>query len=142
MSCHGGQGKDGFTQTTRDEQKAMNHALTKEPDKYPVVSVVDSVHEFGKIKEGAVAVYAFPFKNTGAKPLVIDKVTTTCGCTIANYPVQPILPGKTGKISIQFHSKGKMGRQIKPIFIHANTHPSLSQLTITAEVLSSEKDSI
>ncbi len=52
-------------------------------------------HNFGTIKEeiGAVTTQ-FEFTNKGNSPLVIHRVTTSCGCTTPGYTREPVLPGK------------------------------------------------
>src|SRR5699024_4953879 len=137
LACNGNpaQSKEAADRSQLD----LNHALTKNPENYPVITVADSLQEFGKVSQGNVALYTFAFKNTGSKPLVIDEINSTCGCTIPHFSKAPIAPGQYGKIEIAFHSAGLSGRQIKPVFIHANTQPELSQLTITCNVTAPKK---
>lgn len=45
----------------------------------------------------------FEFTNTGDKELVINDVKSSCGCTVPSKPTAPILPGKTGKIEVQYN---------------------------------------
>lgn len=82
---------------------------------------IDSVKNYGKIAEGQVLQVAFRFKNTGDKPLVIKNVRPGCGCTAANPPDKPILPGEEGVINASFDSKGRPGPNKKDIFVTANT---------------------
>lgn len=46
---------------------------------------------------------SFEFTNTGDTPLIITNVLSTCGCTVATKPTEPIMPGKTGKIGIKYN---------------------------------------
>lgn len=61
------------------------------------------VHNFGDIllDSGPVSC-TFTLKNTGSKPAVIYNVTTTCGCTNAEWTKEPIRPGKSGSISVTY----------------------------------------
>ena len=66
--------------------------------------VIDkTVHNFGDIllANGPVSCQ-FSLKNTGSKPAVIYNVTTTCGCTDVEWTREPIMPGKSGKISVTY----------------------------------------
>lgn len=61
--------------------------------------------DYGEIKQGADGNRVFKFKNTGNKPLLIQDVTTTCGCTIPEYPKTAIAPGATGEIKVHYDTK-------------------------------------
>jgi Protein of unknown function (DUF1573). len=82
---------------------------------------IDSLKNYGKIDEGQVLQVAFRFKNTGNKPLVIKSVRPGCGCTAANPPDKPIMPGEEGVINASFDSKGRPGTNKKEIYVSANT---------------------
>ncbi|UAY53539.1 DUF1573 domain-containing protein [Ferruginibacter albus] len=49
----------------------------------------------------------FEFTNTGKDAMIIVNVTPSCGCTHAQFPQQPILPGKSGKISAIYNAANK-----------------------------------
>jgi len=94
-----------------------------------------SEHDFGKLKQGESAEYSFKFTNTGKEPLIIENAQGSCGCTVPQYPKEPIAPGATGKIDVRFNSAGKSGPQQKTVTLTANTDPSVStMLTIKADV--------
>ena len=67
------------------------------------------------------AVAHFKYKNTGDKPLVIQKVQPSCGCTVAETPEKPIAPGEEGVIKGAFDSNGRQGMQHKSLSVQANT---------------------
>lgn len=58
--------------------------------------------DYGTIEKGADGVRVFKFTNTGNEPLIISKVSSSCGCTIPKKPKDPILPGKTGEIEVKY----------------------------------------
>jgi hypothetical protein len=94
-----------------------------------------SEHDFGKLKQGESAEYKFKFTNTGKEPLIIENAQGSCGCTVPNYPKEPIAPGATGTIDVRFNSAGKSGAQQKTVTLTANTDPSITtMLTIKADV--------
>ena len=91
---------------------------------------------FGKITEGQKVEVAFHFKNTGNKPLVVEKVQPSCGCTVAETPKEPIAPGKEGVIKGAFDSNGRVGMQHKSIYVETNTKEAKNQeLVFELEVL-------
>ncbi|MFC5272135.1 DUF1573 domain-containing protein [Adhaeribacter terreus] len=101
----------------------------------PVMSFEKYEHDFGDIKPGDVVKHTFNFKNTGEAPLIIESATASCGCTVPSYPKEPIAPGQSGKIDVQFDSKGKTGQQNKQISIRSNTQPNITELTIKTNIL-------
>ncbi|MEZ5978046.1 MAG: DUF1573 domain-containing protein [Planctomycetota bacterium] len=44
-------------------------------------------HDFGPVLEGEPLEYEFVLENTGDEPVVVDKATTTCKCTVSNLSV-------------------------------------------------------
>lgn len=79
-------------------------------------------HDFGTLKEDnpVVATYNFKFTNVGKKPLIITKVTASCGCTTADFSTVPVLPGKTGTIKVSLHTTAKAGEVDKVLYIYSN----------------------
>ena len=85
---------------------------------------VDSIKNLGRINEGQKLEVSFRFKNTGTKPLIIQSVRPGCGCTVADYPKEPIAPGAEGEITGSFDSQGRENLQRKEIAVTANTKGS------------------
>lgn len=104
-------------------------------DDLPVFSFENETHDFGRIRQGEVVSFVFKFKNTGKRDLVISGQKATCGCTVADYPHNPVKPGEEGQISVSFNSEGKKGMQTKTVTLTANTQPNTKVLTIKAEVI-------
>lgn len=103
--------------------------------KVPVFSFKNETYNFGMITEGEKVHYTFTFENTGNADLVITEAQATCGCTVPDYPKQPIPPGKSGVINVVFNSSGKDGYQRKEIHLKANTIPNIKKLIITGTVI-------
>ena len=111
---------------TTDKEKAGMEAhgsAVNRPDstKLTTIQWLDSSQSLGNIAEGQVVKIKYRFKNSGNKPLVIERVQPGCGCTVADYPKQPIAPGSESEILAEFNSKGKEGLQKKNITVFANT---------------------
>jgi hypothetical protein len=101
----------------------------------PIMKFADVTHDFGKIKQGDKTSYDFKFTNTGKSPLIVTNAVASCGCTTPEWPKEPVLPGKDGKISVTFNSAGKSGLQDKQITITANTNPAQNVVHLIGEVL-------
>ena len=102
----------------------------------PKLAFDKTQHNFGKIGEGdGAASYDFAFKNTGATPLIIQDVRTTCGCTTPEWTKEPIRPGATGFIKVSYDVKGRPGAIDKTISVYSNSTPSPLNLRIIGEVI-------
>lgn len=98
-----------------------------------------SVYNFGKIKEGDKVSYDFKFKNTGTTPLIISNASASCGCTVPDYPHEPIAPGASAVIKVVFDSTGKSGMQNKQVMITSNAVTPSTELFLKGEVQSLNK---
>jgi Protein of unknown function (DUF1573) len=99
----------------------------------------NDVHEFGIVDEGTVVKHLFKFKNTGENPLLITNCRASCGCTVPVWPKEPVAPGATGEIRVEFNTKGKPGTQSKRVTVTANTNPTETFLEVKGEVRSKEQ---
>ncbi len=125
----------GLTPTT-------NPLKTEEPA-VPVgpittMSFEESEYDFGTAQEGDVVKHIYNFTNTGSEPLIISNAKATCGCTVPQWPREPIAPGEKGEIAVEFNTKnkGKVGGQMqsKRVTITANTDPVSNYVTIKGKV--------
>jgi len=78
--------------------------------------------------------FIFEFKNTGKTPLLIQNVQTSCGCTTADKPSEPVQPGKKSKISVKYDTK-RVGDVHKTITVTTNVQTEPIVLTIQGKVL-------
>jgi hypothetical protein len=107
---------------TGSANKAGTSAGVSDSTQFTSIEWLDSANKnFGRIAEGQKLQVAFRFKNTGDKPLIIQKVQPSCGCTIAEQPNEPIMPGKEGEIKASFNSEGRTGPNHKTLYVFANT---------------------
>jgi hypothetical protein len=101
----------------------------------PIMQFDKVFHDFGQMLAGEKVTYSFKFTNTGKTDLIISTAAGSCGCTVPEFPKEPIKPGKTGFIKVQFNSEGRSGIQDKQVTIVANTIPNINELKIRAEVV-------
>ncbi len=104
----------------------------------PVFQFEKETHDFGSITEGEKIQYAFKFKNTGNGDLIIRSANGSCGCTVPEWPREPVPPGGSGVINITFDSSGKHGMQHKTVTVLSNTVPNTKVLNITGEVANAD----
>lgn len=78
-------------------------------------------HDYGDIKKGSDGIYYFEFTNTGTEPLVISSAHGSCGCTIPDYPKEPIAPGAKGKIKVDYDSENRVGPFEKSVTLTSNS---------------------
>lgn len=112
--------------------------VSSDKNAMPVISFKDDFHDFGKINSGEKISYAFKFKNTGKSVLLISNVSTSCGCTVTDYPKQPIKPGEESSVDVSFDSSGRRGLQTKSITVFTNAQPSTITLRIQSLVVEAE----
>ncbi|WP_298738980.1 DUF1573 domain-containing protein [uncultured Chitinophaga sp.] len=93
----------------------------------PEMTFEQTVHNFGEITQGEKVEYAFKFTNTGKKDLLIQNAVSSCGCTVPEWPKEPVKPGESGYLKVVFDSHGKEGYTEKEISIKANTDPPFIQ---------------
>lgn len=118
-----------------EQQNAENISVTVDPNApLPKFQFEKENHDFGTIEEGTIAKYDFEFTNTGEAPLIISNASGSCGCTVPEWPREPIAPGESGKIHVEFNSNGRPGNQTKTVTLNANTMPNKVVLRINAMV--------
>jgi hypothetical protein len=98
------------------------------------ISFEKNSYDFGEIKEGEKVTHEFKFTNNGTIPLIISNATASCGCTVPEYPKEPIAPGESGVIKVIFNSAGKSGMQHKVVTLTTNANPVTTEVYLTGEV--------
>ena len=104
--------------------------LTGDTNQLARISFEESEFDFGEVTEGAIVTHSFKFTNTGKVPLTILNARSTCGCTIPEWPDEPIPPGGTGEILAKFNTDMKKNQQRKAITVTANTYPNETQIML------------
>ncbi len=105
----------------------------------PVMSFDKRVFDFGTIDEGDVVETVFNFTNTGKTDLIVTNASASCGCTIPEWPKEPIKPGAVGVIKVKFNSRGKKNKQNKTVTLSTNTREGKEFLKIIAQVTPEQK---
>ena len=124
--------------------KAENLELAKERDEEikiggPKLKFDKTEHDFGVINEGDVVETVFSFTNSGKSELIITSAKGSCGCTVPEWPKEPIMPGEAGEINVKFNSDRKPNLQQKQITLVTNTDQGKEILKIKAQVTPKSK---
>lgn len=105
----------------------------------PKATFDKNVYEFGVVLWKHPVTATFKVKNDGDKPLVISNVTTSCGCTVANWTKMPIAPGATGEVTSTFDAKA-LGHFNKSVSVYCNASVRPIYLTLRGEVSADPKN--
>ncbi len=106
----------------------------------PRIEIESPTFDFGDVVNGDIVSKDMQVKNTGTEPLIVDSVSTTCGCTTASLDPMTIAPGESGTLHIEFdsgaHGPELTGSLTRQIFITSND-PELpdAKVEFTANVL-------
>jgi Protein of unknown function (DUF1573) len=102
-----------------------------------LIKFKETVHDFGKIKQGVPVNYDFTFKNISKKPVVIESATASCGCTTPVKPEKPVAKGKTDIIKAGFNAASPSPFD-KTIYVKVAGVAQPMEIKIKGEVLSAD----
>ena len=119
--------------------KAQTPTSSSDNPNSPEITFENIVHDYGTVNQGADGNCEFKFTNTGKEPLILSNVRTSCGCTVPSWPKEPILPGKTGAIKVNYTKMNVAGTISKQITVYSNAKNGTIVLNIKGTVLESPK---
>jgi hypothetical protein len=98
-------------------------------------------HNFGVFdQDTAIVTHEFIFTNVGKSPLIIHQASASCGCTVPEYTLEPIMPGEKGKITVTYNGKGRRpGVFRKSVTIHNNGRQTPIRIYIEGEMIGDEE---
>ncbi len=100
-----------------------------------LIAADELIYDFGTIEEAAgLASHVFIVRNEGKTPLVIVRITASCGCTEPEWTKEPIAPGKTGEVKVTYNPKGRPGPFYKTVSIYSNGKKGAFSLGIKGNV--------
>ena len=91
--------------------------LAEQATQFPQIKFEETTHDFGEIKQN----------------VVITNATSSCGCTVPEYPKEAIAPGESGAIKVVYNGSGKDAIS-KTVTLTTNTEQGTELLTIKAFV--------
>ena len=90
--------------------------------------------DLGQIEQGKPVTVEFEFTNPSMVPLIISSVRPNCGCTVADYPKEPVAPGKSGKIVVTYNAAAS-GAFTKSTTVTSNASEGQTSLILKGEVV-------
>jgi hypothetical protein len=138
ISCEKNQKADQLTPNEKITNQTINtdDEMIKEAQSKPLTTVAfsESDFQFGKIKKGQQVEHIYEVTNTGKNPLIISQVKPGCGCTAPDYTKEPIMPNKTGKITLKFDSSNFDGIVNKQADVYMNVERVPITLRFSADI--------
>ncbi len=116
-------------QTKQNAKAPVAKQITKAPIEFKILKI-----QRDEIPYDSKEPFVFEFKNNGKTPVIITNVQTSCGCTAAEKPTEPIAKGKSSKIVVNYDTK-RVGQFTKTITVTTNASTEPIILTITGKVL-------
>lgn len=98
------------------------------------VSFSEERFNFGSVVEGEKVAHTYSFTNTGKEPLILSNARGSCGCTVPKWPREPIQPGESADIVVEFNTQNKQGQRSQKVTITANTNPPESFIYLEGQV--------
>jgi len=101
----------------------------------PKIEMLEDSFDFGQMQQGESVTHDFVLKNIGDANLIISTAKGSCGCTVPEWPKEPIEKGEEVIIKVTFNSAGKSGKQNKTITLVTNAMPNTKVITINGNVI-------
>ncbi len=98
----------------------------------------ETLHDYGEIPVDSDGNWSFTFRNVGKEAIVINRVRSTCGCTIPAWPREPIEPGASGEITVEYDTGGT-GTFLKSVYVYSSAANSPVKLQIKGKVFASKE---
>ncbi len=108
-------------------------------EKKAKIKFEENLIDYGEIEYDSDGKRTFKFTNIGEAPLVFNRISSSCGCTVPKKPDQPINPGESAEIEVEYDTK-RIGVFIKAISVSSNAINSNVVLRIKGEVLEEDDD--
>ena len=96
------------------------------------------LHDYGEIAQDGDGNWTFAFKNIGSEPFVINRVRSTCGCTVPAWPREPIDAEATGEITVKYNT-AQAGTFFKSLYVYSSATNSPVKLQIKGKVIENQE---
>ena len=112
-------GKPIKTETKTNEVKAETTEVSDNQNGAEI-TFKETNHDFGTIPFKGNGSYEFEFVNTGNEPLILTQPKSSCGCTVPEWPRQPILPGESNVVKVTYKNTDRPGNFNKYVTVFSN----------------------
>ena len=133
MSCGSSSREDLITTDLVNNPLTAN--IKAEKILTPKIEMIETNYDFGDILQGESVSHEFTLKNNGDEDLLISAAKGSCGCTVPQWPKDPIVKGESAVIKITFNSAGKSGKQNKTVTLVSNAIPNTKVITINGNII-------
>ena len=99
----------------------------------------ETVHNYGEIPEDSDGTWIFTFRNLGETAILINRVRSTCGCTVPAWPREPMETGTTGEITVKYNT-AQTGTFFKSLYVYSTASNSPVKLQIKGKVIPKEEE--
>ncbi len=103
------------------------------PASKAILTLESDVVDYGTIDQGGEPLRLAKFKNTGSEPLIISGAKGSCGCTVPNWPKEPIMPGESSVIEIRYDTK-RVGAINKTVTVTSNDPAGKHVIRVTGSI--------
>lgn len=107
----------------------------------PEIKFEKTVHEYGNILQGDDGICEFVFKNIGSEPLILSNVASSCGCTVPEWPKNPILPNQTSSIKVKYDTR-RIGAISKSVTVFSNASTDRIMLQLRGNIAAKPTEAI
>lgn len=116
-----------------------NNPEAKAKDHGQEIWFEETLHDYGEIEEDGDGTWSFAFKNLGEEAFVINRVRSTCGCTVPDWPREPIEAGAGGEITVKYNT-ATTGTFLKSVIVYSTAANSPVKLQIKGKVIPVESE--
>jgi hypothetical protein len=106
----------------------------------PVIKFEKLVHDYGTIYKNESGVCTFTFKNMGKADLLLTNVSSSCGCTVPEWPKEPVPYKKSATIKVSYNT-ANVGPINKSVFVDSNAGERIT-LSIKGAVIEPPKENL
>ena len=133
ISCHSASEDKAITTDLVNSPLTANQS--DEKVLMPKIQMDEESFDFGEMQQGESVTHDFVLKNIGDANLIISTAKGSCGCTVPEWPKEPIEKEEEVIIKVTFNSAGKSGKQNKTITLVTNAMPNTKVITINGNVI-------
>lgn len=119
------------------QNEAKTDAAEQNPNA-PEITFEKIVHDYGTVPYQGDGKCKFKFTNTGKEPLILTNVRSSCGCTVPKWPREPILPGQSDVIDVEYKTN-RVGKINKTITVQTNAKNKTVVLRIKGQVVKEQQ---
>jgi hypothetical protein len=109
------------------------------PGKGPRIVVEPEGYDFGRALQQKTLTKEFSIRNLGTDELVIENVSTTCGCTAAVPGEKAIKPGGSTPLHVELQTRAATGKIERTVLVRTNDpEKGVYEVKVQADVVAEQ----